>query len=139
MSDLVFLSASQLAKAIQERSVSALEVLEAHLAQIAQYNPMLNAIVTLDSEQALKRAKLADTALAQGELWGPLHGVPVTIKDLFDTAGLRTTWSYKPRANYIPQQDATTIARLRAAGAILIGKTNMPERAIRTISSRNWQ
>lgn len=130
MSDLVFLSASQLVKAIREGSVSAVEVLEAHLAQIAQYNPVLNAIVTLDSEQALTRAKLADTALAQGELWGPLHGVPVTIKDLFDTAGLRTTWSYRPRANYIPQQDATAIARLRAAGAILIGKTNMPERAI---------
>lgn len=130
MSDLVFLSASQLAKAIRERSVSSSEVLEAHLAQIAQHNCVLNAIVTLDSEQALTRAKQADTALAQGELWGPLHGVPVTVKDLFDTAGLRTTWSYKPRANYIPQQDATAIARLRAAGAILIGKTNMPERAI---------
>lgn len=130
MSDLVFLSASQLVKAIRERSVSALEVLEAHLAQIAQHNPVLNAIVTLDSEQALTLAKQADTALARGELWGPLHGVPVTIKDLFDTAGLRTTWSYRPRANYIPQQDATAIARLRAAGAILIGKTNMPELAI---------
>ena len=130
MSDLVFLSASQLAKAIRERSVSSLEVLEAHLSQIAQHNPVLNAIVTLDEEQAHRRAKQADAALDRGELWGPLHGVPVTIKDLFDTAGLRTTWSYKPLANYIPQQDATVVARLRAAGAILIGKTNMPELAV---------
>jgi amidase len=130
MSDLVFQDASQLAKAIRERSVSAKEVLEAHLAQIAQHNQVLNAIVTLDEEQAMSRAQQADAALARGELAGPLHGVPVTIKDLFDTAGVRTTWSYKPLANYIPQQDATAVARLRQAGAIIIGKTNMPQLAI---------
>jgi len=130
MSKLVFLSASHLAKAIRERSVSAKEVLEAHLKHITQHNPALNAIVTLDEEQARQKARQADTALARGELWGPLHGVPVTSKDLFDTAGLRTTWSYKPLANYVPLQDATAVARLRTAGAILIGKTNMPELAI---------
>lgn len=130
MSDLVFQSASQLAKAIRERSVSAREVLEAHLGQIAQHNRVLNAIVTLDEEQAMSRASQADAALAQGELWGPLHGVPFTVKDLFDTAAVRTTWSYRPLANYIPQQDATAVARLRTAGAILLGKTNMPQLAI---------
>jgi amidase len=105
-------------------------VLQAYLTQIAQHNRALNAIVTLDEEQAISRARQADAALAQGELWGPLHGVPVTVKDLFDTARVRTTWSYKPLANYIPQQDATVVARLRSAGAIVIGKTNMPELAI---------
>lgn len=130
MSDLVFQSTSQLAKAIRERSVSAREVLEAHLSQIAQHNRVLNAIVTLDEEQAISKASQADAALAQGELWGPLHGVPFTVKDLFDTAGVRTTWSYRPLANYIPQQDATAVARLRNAGAILLGKTNMPQLAI---------
>ncbi len=129
MSDLVFRSASQLAKAIRERSVSATEVLEAHLGQIARHNPALKAIVTLNQEQARQQAHQADVAVAQGELWGPLHGVPFTVKDLFDTAGVRTTWSYKPLANYIPLQNATTVDRLLGAGAILLGKTNMPELA----------
>lgn len=126
MSDLVFLSASQLAKAIREREVSAVEVLEAHLTQIARHNQALNAIVTLNQEQARQQAQQADAALAQGEIWGPLHGVPVTCKDNFETAGLRTTCSYQPLADYIPHQDATVVARLRSAGAIILGKTNMP-------------
>jgi amidase len=115
-----------LARAIRERTISAKEVLEADLAQIALHNPKLNAIVTLDEERARQRAKEADEAIARGENWGPLHGVPVTIKDFYATAGLRTTCSYKPLANYIPQQDATVVARLRSAGAIILGKTNLP-------------
>ncbi len=126
MTDLVFQSAHQLARAVRERKVSATEVLEAHLAQIALHNPKLNAIVTLDEERARRRAKEADEAIARGENWGLLHGVPVTIKDFYATAGLRTTCSYKPLANYIPQQDATVVARLRSAGAIILGKTNLP-------------
>jgi amidase len=100
--------------------------MQAHLSHIAQHNPALNAIVTLDEERALQRAKEADAALARGEIWGPLHGVPVTIKDAFETAGLRTTSSFPPLANYVPKRDATIVARLRAAGAIILGKTNMP-------------
>jgi amidase len=126
MSDLVFQTAHQLARAVRERKVSAKEVLEAHLAQIAFHNPKLNAIVTLDEERARRRAKEADEATARGENWGLLHGV--TIKDFYATAGLRTTCSYKPLANYIPQQDATVVARLRSAGAIILGKTNLPIR-----------
>jgi amidase len=91
MSNLVFLPAHQLAKAIRDRQVSALEVLEAHLAQIAKHNRALNAIATLNEEPALARAKAADAALARGETWGPLHGVPITIKDSLETAGLCTT------------------------------------------------
>jgi amidase len=122
---LVFAAAHELARAIREREVSAVDVLEAHLQQIARHNPTLNAIVTLDEERPYQRAKAADAALARGEIWGPLHGVPVTIKDAFETARLRTTSSYKPLANYVPQQDATVVARLRAAGAIILAKTNM--------------
>ena len=116
MSDLVFLSASELAETIRAREVSAAEVLEAHLAHIEEHNPALNAIVTLDADGARRRAKQADQALARGETWGPLHGVPVTIKDALETAGLRTTSSFEPLQDYIPQQDATAVARLRAAG-----------------------
>jgi amidase len=126
MSDLVFWPAHQLAAAIRDRTVSATEVLNAHLEQIATHNSKLNAIATLDAERARQRAREADEALAKGVLWGPLHGVPITAKDLFATAGLRTTFSYKPLANYVPRQDVPVIARLRAAGAIVLGKTNMP-------------
>ena len=127
MNNLVFLSASQLAKAIRERTVSSIEMIEAYLAHIALHNPRLNAIITLDVENAYQRAKEADEALAQGENWGALHGVPVTIKDSLETKGLRTTSSYEPLANYVPTQDATVVARLRASGAIILGKTNTPK------------
>lgn len=129
MSELVFLPASQLASLIRQRQASSGEVLEAHLRHIAQHNAPLNAIVTLNEEQARRRAHEADAALACGEIWGPFHGVPITIKDSFATAGLRTTSSYKPLAEYIPNQDATVVSRLRAAGAIILGKTNLPELA----------
>ncbi|BAY22950.1 amidase [Calothrix sp. NIES-2100] len=129
MKDLVFLGAHQLAKAIRDRQVSSTEVIEAYLRQIAQYNPELNAIVTLDAENTIALSKAADQALAQGENWGILHGVPVTIKDTLETKGLRTTSSYQPLANYVPKQDATVVARLRAAGAIILGKTNTPQLA----------
>lgn len=130
MSDLVFLPAHQLAAMIRDREVSAVEVLEAHLKQIAHHNLSLNAIVTLDAQGAMQRAKAADEALARGELWGPLHGVPVTVKDYLATVGLRTTCAHASLANYIPDQDATSVARLRSAGAILLGKTNLPTLAL---------
>ncbi len=127
--DLVFLAAHQLAKAIRDRQVSSTEVMFAYLSQIAQHNPALNAIVTLDAENVYERSKAADKALAQGENWGVLHGVPVTIKDTLETKGIRTTSSYEPLADYVPEQDATVVARLRAAGAIILGKTNTPQLA----------
>lgn len=129
MSNLVFLSAHQLARMIRDREVSAVEVIEAHLAQITKHNTKLNAICTLDEDNARARAKLADEALARGKNWGALHGVPVTIKDIFETVGLRTTAGYIPLKDYVPQQDATIVARLRAAGAVILGKTNMAELA----------
>lgn len=129
MSDLVFLPAHQLAQMISDRQVSAVEVFDAYLAQISKHNSKLNAICTLDEDNARATAKLADEALARGEHWGALHGVPVTIKDIFETVGLRTTAGYIPLKDYIPQQDATVVARLRAAGAVILGKTNMAELA----------
>lgn len=127
MNDLVFLSAFQLAEKIRDRTVSSVEVLEAHFAHIALHNPKLNAIITLDTENAYQRAKQADEALARGEIWGNLHGVPITIKDSLETKGLRTTSSYEPLANYVPNQDAIAVAKLRGAGAIILGKTNLPK------------
>jgi amidase len=126
---LTDLTAHKLASDIRELKVSSQEVLEAHLEQIAKHNPSLNAIVTMDEKQVRQRAKEADEALSAGDVWGPLHGVPVTIKDVFETAGIRTTSSFKPLANYVPKQDATVVARLRQAGAIIMGKTNTPEMA----------
>lgn len=129
MSELVFTPVHQLVAMIRERKVSAVEVLDAHLAQINKHNSKLNAICTLDEGNARARAKQADEALAKGENWGALHGVPVTIKDIFETAELRTTAGYIPLKDYIPQQDATVVARLRAAGAVILGKTNLAELA----------
>ncbi len=127
MNELVFLPAHQLASMIRNRAVSSVEVLDIHLAHIALHNPKLNAIVTLNETQARQQAASADEALAKGESWGALHGVPFTCKDLFATAGVRTTCGYEPLADYIPQNDATVVAQVKAAGAILLGKTNLPK------------
>jgi amidase len=125
-SDIVFLTATELAHKIRSGELTSLEVVDAFLSQIYEYNPQLNAIVTVNDKNARERAKAADEALAKGELWGPLHGVPVTIKDHLATKGLKTTSGYPPLADYIPDYDATVVARLENAGAIILGKTNMP-------------
>ncbi|HET8630205.1 MAG TPA: amidase family protein [Thermomicrobiales bacterium] len=123
--DTVFSSAADLAGAIRAGRASAVEVLEAHLAQIERHNPALNAVVTLDAGRAHERARAADAALARGEVWGPLHGVPFTLKDAHATAGVRTTTGFPPLAGQVPREDGTVAARLKAAGAILVGKTNV--------------
>ena len=122
-------SASELAGAIRSRKLSSKAVVEAHLEQIAKVNPKLNAIVQLTADSARKEADEADAALARGEIKGPLHGVPVTIKDTLETTGVICTGGTKGRANYVPKADATAVARLRAAGGIILGKTNVPELA----------
>ena len=126
MDDLVFASAVELAARIADRDVSSVEVIDAHLAQIERHNEAINAVVTLDGERARARALAADEALARGESWGPLHGVPFTIKDALATAGLRTTSGFPPLADHVPQADASVVARLRGAGGVLLGKTNLP-------------
>ena len=120
-------SAASLAAAIRARKVSAVEVLSVFLRRIEAVNGQLNAVVQLRGEAALAEARAADRGLARGRTPGPLHGVPFTIKDSFDTAGVVTTAGIKGREQHVPQRDATVVARLRAAGAILIGKTNTPE------------
>lgn len=126
MDELIYASATALAQAIHEKEISVLEVVEAHLQRIEAVNPTLNAVVTLAGD-ARERARAADEALARGERWGPLHGVPMTIKDSLDTAGVVTTWATPGRRNFMPEADATVVARMRAAGAILLGKTNTSE------------
>lgn len=127
MDKLIFAPAVRLARAIRQKEVSSQEVVEACLNRIFEVNPRLNAVVQVAAESARAQARAADTALARGELSGPLHGVPVTIKDSLDTAGIVTTAGTTGRQNYIPAHDATVVARLRAAGAIVLGKTNTPE------------
>jgi amidase len=122
--DTMWTSAVELAAALRRRDVSASELLEAHLAQIAAHNESLQAVVTLDAEGAPQRARDADAALARGEVWGPLHGVPFTLKDALATAGVRTTTGV-PSLDHVPTHDSTVAARLKAAGGVLLGKTNV--------------
>lgn len=120
-------SATRLAELIRAKKVSAVELVNAYIDRIERVNPHLNAVVTKSYERALQEAHAADAALAQGRILGPLHGVPMTVKDSIDTAGVRTTWGTLGRFDHVPEKDATVVARSRAAGAILLGKTNTPE------------
>lgn len=132
MDEIVSASATALARAIRDRELSAVEVVEAHLRRIEAVNPALNAVVHLDSDGALAAAQAADAALANrsADAVGPLHGVPVTIKDNLDVAGMPCTGGTLGRRDWVPAEDATVVARLRAAGAIVLGKTNLPEMAL---------
>src|SRR5579862_918099 len=120
-------SARELAELIRDRSVSPVEVLDAHLAAIEQINPKLNAIVTLAAEQARDAAQTAESAVMHNEPLGLLHGIPVAIKDITPTAGIRTTYGSPVYKENIPAEDAEVVRRLKTAGAIIIGKTNTPE------------
>lgn len=130
MESLLRATAGEQAAAVRRGQISAAELLEEYLVHIARTNPALNAIVTLDEDGAWERARRADSALAGGAWWGPLHGVPITVKDSLKTAGMRTTSGHPPLADYVPTEDATCVARLRAAGATILGKTNLPELCI---------
>ena len=111
---------------MRERRVACRDVVELYLSRIEKHNGALNAVCTLDAAGARRRAVEADEALSRGKPWGPLHGVPMTIKDALETAGVRTTGGHPPLKDYVPARDAPAVARLRAAGAILLGKTNVP-------------
>jgi aspartyl-tRNA(Asn)/glutamyl-tRNA(Gln) amidotransferase subunit A len=124
--DLIYSDASELAELIRNRKVSSVEVVQAHLDRIKAIDPKVNAIVTL-VDGALEAAKAADEALAAGVEVGPLHGVPFTVKDSFDTAGVPTQRGSPIFEGRIPDTDATSVARLKRAGAILLAKTNLPE------------
>src|SRR5579859_254802 len=137
MSEIWQSSASELAQRIAKRELSSLEVVNAHLNRIETVNPALNAIVKVLREEARAAAKQADQRLAAGEAIGPLHGVPFTVKENIDMAGLPTTWGVPALAQAIVPADAPVVARMRAAGAIPIGRTNLPDMALRihTVSS----
>src|SRR4029453_10502496 len=120
-------SATELAALLRAREISARELLEAHLARIDRFNPAVNAVVTLDAEGARTAPDAADAALAAGEDVGPLHGLPVAHKDTHATGGMRTTWGSPLHTDTVPLRDGLIVARYRAAGAIRVGKTNVPE------------
>jgi amidase len=125
--DLCFTSATELVRLFRARRTSPLEVMEALLGRIDAVNPAVNAIVTLARESALDEARRATAALRRGSRLGPLHGVPVAIKDVTPTRGLRTTYGSTLFAEHVPSEDALVVERLEHAGAIVIGKTNTPE------------
>ena len=127
MTGLGWAGAYQVAAAIRRRDVSAAEVLAEQLDRIQRHDARLRSVVTLDADRARRRAAEADQALARGQVWGPLHGVGVTVEDVHATAGMRSTFGgYRPFAEHVPAADATVVARLKAAGAIIVGKTNGP-------------
>jgi amidase len=125
--ELCFRPATELAAMVRGREISARELLEAHLDRIGRLNPGVNAVVTLDAEGARSAADAADAVLAAGEPVGPLHGLPVAHKDTHATGGMRTTWGSPLHADTVPLRDELVVARIKAAGAIRIGKTNVPE------------
>jgi amidase len=127
ISDICTLSAVEMAKLIRDGKLSAREAVEAHLTQIENVNPKVNAIVTLSAEQALERAFEADEAQAAGRPPGPLHGLPTVHKDLQLTKGIRTTFGSCIFKDFVPDQDTPLVARIKSAGAIMLGKTNTPE------------
>ena len=123
----LFASAAVMARHIRNREITVVELVERHLARIDEVNPLLNAVITRCDEAALQAARKADIALAGTNAVGPLHGVPFTIKDGFDTAGVRTTAATEGWAQRVPRINATVVQRVLDAGAILVGKTNTPE------------
>ena len=124
--ELTAASATALARMVRERVISCVELVEAHLTRIEEVNGALNAVVQVDAERALASARDGDAALARGDDTGPLHVVPFTAKDNFEAAGLPMAIGLPERAEVVPVGDATAVARMRVAGAILLGKTNCP-------------
>src|SRR5580704_9862417 len=124
--DMHFWSAKQLAGAVRRRKIGCLELLEHYLKRIERHNPVLNAIIATDLPAARRRARAADKALAKGEAWGPLHGVPMTIKESYDVAGMPTTWGLPELKDNIAGKNALAVDRMLAAGVVLFGKTNVP-------------
>jgi amidase len=126
MADLPFRSATELAAEIRAKRIGCRELLELYLARVERFNPKLNAIIFLDAERARVRADAADAALAKGEVWGPLHGVPMTIKESYEVSGTPTTWGLMELKGNIATKNAVAVDRLIAAGVVLFGKTNVP-------------
>ena len=136
--DLCYLSIAELAGLMKARTVSPVEVTEAHLARIERLNPTLNAFVTVMAHEAREAARRAETEIAAGRWRGALHGVPIGVKDIFDTAGVRTTNGSSFFRDNVPSQDAEAVRRLKEAGAVLIGKCNTHEFAAGSTTNNPW-
>jgi aspartyl-tRNA(Asn)/glutamyl-tRNA(Gln) amidotransferase subunit A len=128
--ELTALTLSEAAALIRKRDLSPVELTRAHLERIETINPALNCFITITADSAIQRARQAEDAIRRGEIWGPLHGLPVALKDLFETRGVPTTAGSKLFENFIPQTDAAVVEKLQAAGAIILGKLNMHEIAL---------
>lgn len=126
-------SAIELVARMRRRECTAEQLLRAHLERVARLNPALNAVVVTDADAALRRAREADAALARGESWGPLHGLPMTVKESFDVPGLPTTWGFEAQRGNLATRPAVAVQRLMDAGAIVFGKTNVP------VALADWQ
>ena len=133
MLPLPFRSAKDLASLIRRKKVGAVELLELYVRRMERYNSRINAIIATDLDAARKRARAADRALARGEVWGPLHGVPMTIKESYDVVGMPTTWGVPALKDNYPTRNALAVDRMLAAGVVLFGKTNVP------IHLADWQ
>ncbi|MBT4487341.1 MAG: amidase [Rhodospirillaceae bacterium] len=133
MSELHFATAVELAAKIKAKEISAVELLDHYLDRVEKYNPALNAIIWMDVEGSRARAKAADDALARGEDWGPLHGLPMTVKEAYDLVGSPTTWGIPALKDNIPEENSFVVDRLLDAGAIIFGKTNVP------LNLADWQ
>jgi amidase len=126
MTDIAFAPATRLATLIGKKKIGCLELLDHYLARLEKYNPAVNAIVVTDIPRARKRARVADRALAKGDLWGPFHGVPMTVKESFNIAGLPTTWGVPGQEKIPVKHNAAAVERWLRAGAIIFGKSNVP-------------
>ncbi len=124
--DPSFLPAHRLAALIRQKKLGCVELLKLYLERVRAHNPKLNAVVVLDAERAMRQARAADRALARGQARSPLHGVPITVKESFDVAGLPTTWGRPELKGNVPARDSLAVERLKHAGAVLFGKTNVP-------------
>jgi amidase len=125
--------AVDLTRALRQRSVSAVELLQIHLDRVDRLNPQVNAVIAERRDAALQRAREADAALARGERWGPLHGLPMTVKESFDVQGLATTWGFERQRGHVAEGTADAVRQLEDAGAVVFGKTNVP------VALADWQ
>jgi len=130
MMKLTELTITEAAKLIKAREVSPVELTEAHLVRIERVNPQLNCFITLTAYGALDEARRAEETIGEGDYLGPLHGIPLAVKDLYETAGVPTTAGSTFLADYVPEEDCVAVLKLKAAGAINLGKLNMHEIAL---------
>ena len=128
--DLPFLSTAELSELIRQKEVSPVDVTESYLERIDRLNFKFNSYLTVCHKEALQAAREAEQAIAQGNYLGPMHGIPVAVKDQLWTKGIRTTVGSRIMADFFPEEDATAVANLKKAGAIILGKTNLTEFAL---------